>query len=649
MGTVQVVDATKTLEIEANSVTGGFVNGSNHLILTTGGGDEIDAGTVGGGSTVVDASDTVKGIVELATDVETQTGTDTARAVTPFGLASLISSATRRGLVELATNAEASTGTDTARAITPANLASVLSAGYQPLDSDLTAIGGLSPANDDIIQRKAGAWVNRTMAQLSTDLGLGSSLFYNVKSTGSVKGDGTTDDTTALNAMIAASPAGGTVYFPPGTYIISAPIVLYPDRKYVGGGHAFTAGGATIKLKNGTNLTNGAGLTGLLVSQGWSTNATLSGNPISIENLAIDGNSANNATSTACGIVMVNFWSVIRGCYIYDIPKHGIHLTDVGANGTTAITNSASENRIVDCKITDCLGNGFNQSNTVAGANLDGFLTDCYISDITGEGIHFDRSPGWSVRRCHLYGIGKHGIEMGFTFATIVDNCYIEDFGNQNAASTWYWGIGFTGLNDRGTIITNNTISCAEPNTVTTSNYYYIRANAGSSQTTVRAVVTGNLMYGANRSLGVGIALENNSGGTMTAVVQDNQISNIVTPYTATAAITFDTGQVAATGQPTAAAGAQAASASINSGSTNVAGWFTMTGKSSGMAAGVLGTITFSKAFPISPKSVVISPTNGAASAAQIYATWSTTAITISTNAALAASAVLTFAYIVAP
>lgn len=42
----------------------------------------------------------------------------------------------------------------------------------QPLDSDLTAIAGLSPSNDDIIQRKSGAWTNRTLAQLITDLGL---------------------------------------------------------------------------------------------------------------------------------------------------------------------------------------------------------------------------------------------------------------------------------------------------------------------------------------------------------------------------------------------------------------------------------------------------------------------------------------------
>lgn len=42
---------------------------------------------------------------------------------------------------------------------------------WQPLDSDLTAIAALTPSNDDVIQRKSGAWTNRTIAQLKADLG----------------------------------------------------------------------------------------------------------------------------------------------------------------------------------------------------------------------------------------------------------------------------------------------------------------------------------------------------------------------------------------------------------------------------------------------------------------------------------------------
>lgn len=47
-----------------------------------------------------------------------------------------------------------------------------VAAAYQPIDSDLTAIAALTPTNDDIVQRKAGAWTNRTMAQVKTDLAI---------------------------------------------------------------------------------------------------------------------------------------------------------------------------------------------------------------------------------------------------------------------------------------------------------------------------------------------------------------------------------------------------------------------------------------------------------------------------------------------
>ncbi len=79
------------------------------------------------------ASTTVKGIVELATDAETQTGTDTARAVTPASLQSKVSSTSAKGIVELATSAETITGSDTTRAGT--------SAGLQAKVSSVTAKG----------------------------------------------------------------------------------------------------------------------------------------------------------------------------------------------------------------------------------------------------------------------------------------------------------------------------------------------------------------------------------------------------------------------------------------------------------------------------------------------------------------------------
>ena len=87
-------------------------------------------GTVARRLTVTAASETASGTVELATNAEALTGTDTARATTPanvkYVLDNRAASETATGLVELATNAEALTGTDTARATTPANVKHVL-------------------------------------------------------------------------------------------------------------------------------------------------------------------------------------------------------------------------------------------------------------------------------------------------------------------------------------------------------------------------------------------------------------------------------------------------------------------------------------------------------------------------------------------
>lgn len=63
------------------------------------------------------------------------------------------------------------------------------------LDQDLQDIAALSPSNDDLLQRKAGSWTNRTPAQVKTDLAL-------------VKGDvglGNVDNTTDANKPVSTA------------------------------------------------------------------------------------------------------------------------------------------------------------------------------------------------------------------------------------------------------------------------------------------------------------------------------------------------------------------------------------------------------------------------------------------------------------
>jgi hypothetical protein len=45
-----------------------------------------------------------------------------------------------------------------------------LSSIYQPLNSNLTVIGGISPSEDNLLQYKSGAWASRTLGQVWSDL-----------------------------------------------------------------------------------------------------------------------------------------------------------------------------------------------------------------------------------------------------------------------------------------------------------------------------------------------------------------------------------------------------------------------------------------------------------------------------------------------
>lgn len=151
MATVTGLTATRMEAIEAASVVDGYINGSGDLILVQHDGTEIDAGSAL--VAVPNASTTVAGIVELATNTEVNAGTDTTRVITPSGLAAAVgslipnASSTVKGLVELATDAEATTGTDATRAVTPhallamvaAYLATTSAAGIVELATDAEA------------------------------------------------------------------------------------------------------------------------------------------------------------------------------------------------------------------------------------------------------------------------------------------------------------------------------------------------------------------------------------------------------------------------------------------------------------------------------------------------------------------------------
>lgn len=68
------------------------------------------------------ATETVKGIAEIATQTETNGSTDNTRFITPKKLYNRTATETRRGIAEVATQAEANAGVDDTRMVTPKKL-----------------------------------------------------------------------------------------------------------------------------------------------------------------------------------------------------------------------------------------------------------------------------------------------------------------------------------------------------------------------------------------------------------------------------------------------------------------------------------------------------------------------------------------------
>jgi hypothetical protein len=123
-----------------------------------------------------------------------QGGTGATAASAAFDALKQAATESSTGVAELATQAETNTGTDDARIVTPLKLKT----GFNTLLSTATVTA-------------SGGSTARTLAAHFGDI-------MNAKDHG-VVGDGTTDDTAAIKDVIAAGEAAGVpVYFPTGTY-----------------------------------------------------------------------------------------------------------------------------------------------------------------------------------------------------------------------------------------------------------------------------------------------------------------------------------------------------------------------------------------------------------------------------------------------
>jgi hypothetical protein len=132
-------------------------------------------------------------------------------------------------------------------------------AALQPLDSDLTAIAALTPANDDVIQRKSGAWTNRTPAQLKTDLAIVqadvSGLVAALANLASLGADFQTTNGTTGSTTYTATFTGGTACGFAFTAPTSGKVEIFNDSEISNTG-GFTY--VTVRVRTGAVVGSGS-------------------------------------------------------------------------------------------------------------------------------------------------------------------------------------------------------------------------------------------------------------------------------------------------------------------------------------------------------------------------------------------------------
>lgn len=179
-------------------------------------------------------------------------------------------------------------------------------------------------------------------------------LFVNVKDWGA-KGDGSTEDTTAIANAIKALPTNGTLFFPVGTYVVNN-IQLKSNMSVKGVGNA-----SVIKLKNNATQTGDIDpysncLTCRRISN------------VLIEDICLDGNRTNNAT--VGGAPQDQNYNGVFVEHCSNITMKNILSKSNGFHGCIMVDNSNVS--IIDSEFTDNGFRPFHGHNTLHGGRFDG-------------------------------------------------------------------------------------------------------------------------------------------------------------------------------------------------------------------------------------------------------------------------------------
>ena len=221
--------------------------------------------------------------------------------------------------------------------------------------------------------------------------GSASSAFVNVVADFNATGNGTTDDSTAIqNALNSLSTTGGIIYFPVGTYKVSTPVSFYSNQTiWFENGAVIKAGvsgqthimgtkvDSTITVYNGTHdcVIYGATFDG----SAFNSNTLLLGTAHA-KNILIDSCSFINVYGLAHNIEINSSRNVrIKNCFFnrgtnvgsdaemiqLDRATTGVYVETINTDGTNCMFIDIYENTFVDNTASPAVGNHSGTPNFV--------------------------------------------------------------------------------------------------------------------------------------------------------------------------------------------------------------------------------------------------------------------------------------------